>query len=565
MKRLIQNDACVTFLILLAYLCTNSYIYGWDDQHLEIPLLKHLIDPVLYKGDYYVEGLAKNFSSYLYPILAKIIRLNQIPAAYLILFLLSRYAMFYWVYKLWQWIAGNKWQAFLATVMFFLLGRTEEFLYRTFSHQEFSYIFMFPGLYYFYRERFILAAFLFGVGANFNAIYNLYPMLYLLGFLLVFRRDRWPMIFKTGFTFTAAALPFLLWQIPRMIERKMTSAPVTVSDWMPLYLISCQQNFLFWTYTLKEALKGIPFIFSRLEPYLFLLVLYGLLCVKSEQFRRDSKMHAIMGVSYLLILVSFFFSYIHPNRTMIDLNLLRTEQFVRFFLMGYMTIIASRYIQQTDVPWKVLLAGILFCLVGFGEIDFLWLRIQKYALVFILFAVLFIWFSLKPQAKYWSWLKQVFIVAPLLASFIHFSIYHYDYLKAKAHGTGFWQLNRNWVDMQNYVRRSTPKDALILTPHDTETGGFRIFSERKVLVCYRDCGVVGFDYNAAVEWHKRIQDIEEFRVYAHGDISRALFNAIVKYKVDYIVFMNYYQPKTENPVLRKLYQNEVFALYKVVH
>ena len=51
----------------------TSYKYGWDDQQLEIPLLKHLIDPTLYQGDYYVESLKQNFSSYFYPILAKLI------------------------------------------------------------------------------------------------------------------------------------------------------------------------------------------------------------------------------------------------------------------------------------------------------------------------------------------------------------------------------------------------------------------------------------------------------------------------------------------------------------
>src|SRR3954465_13480102 len=95
LKSLFSNDFFAAAVFLIAYLCTNSYIYAWDDQHLEIPLLKHLIDPALYKGDYYVEGLARNFSSYLYPILAKFLSINQIPAAYLILFLISRYVMFY--------------------------------------------------------------------------------------------------------------------------------------------------------------------------------------------------------------------------------------------------------------------------------------------------------------------------------------------------------------------------------------------------------------------------------------------------------------------------------------
>src|ERR1700722_9243623 len=146
--KLLRNDFIIALLLLAAYLLTNSYIYGWDDQHLEIPILKHLIDPGLYKGDYYVESLTKYFTSWLYPILAKFITVKQIPAAYLVLFLISRYLMFYWVYRLWLFVSGSCFAAVSATLMFFLLGRTEEFLYRSFCHEEFSFIFMFAGLYF---------------------------------------------------------------------------------------------------------------------------------------------------------------------------------------------------------------------------------------------------------------------------------------------------------------------------------------------------------------------------------------------------------------------------------
>ncbi|MBI4309017.1 MAG: DUF2029 domain-containing protein [Candidatus Omnitrophica bacterium] len=556
MKKFLQSDWFAALLFLIAYLLTNSYIYAWDDQHLEIPLLKHLIDPSLYKGDYYVEGLAGKFSSYLYPILAKCISTAQVPAAYLVLFLISRYMMLYWVYRLWQWIAGEKWAAAMAVLMFVLMGRTEEFLYRTFSHQEFSYIFMFGGFYYFYRERFILAAMLFGLGANFHAIYSLFPMLYMLAFLLFCRKDRWPMAAKAGLAFALFALPFLLWQIPKSLAR---SGHVPVGEWMPLYLISCQQNFLFWTLPLNEAFQNTAFVLGRLGPYLFLLGLYALLCVLEPKARSDKKLRALVAVAYVLILVSFVFSYIVPSRFVVDLNLLRNEQFARFMLMGYATVFACRLAKEGK-PWQVLFAGMFLLLAGFNGLEFFILKLKKYAYVPALFIVLFIGLHYRPR---WPWLRRAFIILPIAASFISFTLYHYQYIQARKSGAGLWQMHRNWVDMQKHVRAHTPKDALILAPYDTETGGFRIYSERKILACYRDCGIIGFDYNAAVEWRKRIKDIEEFKVMTNQSIDHALINAIFKYKVDYIVFMNYYQPREANPVLAKMYQNEVFALYKV--
>src|ERR1035437_5226564 len=177
MKKILTNNYFIAFLFLLAYLATSPYIYGWDDQHLEIPILKHLIDPSLYKGDYYVESATKYFTCWLYPILATLITIKEIPATYLVLFLISRYVMFYWVYRMWLWIGGSCFTDVCAASMCFLLGRTDEFLYRSFCHEEFGFIFMFAGLYCFYRDWYLLAAFIWGLGVNIHAIYNLFPIL----------------------------------------------------------------------------------------------------------------------------------------------------------------------------------------------------------------------------------------------------------------------------------------------------------------------------------------------------------------------------------------------------
>ena len=49
MMKLFRNEYFIALLLLLAYLLTHGYSYGWDDQHLEIPILKHLIDPGLHR------------------------------------------------------------------------------------------------------------------------------------------------------------------------------------------------------------------------------------------------------------------------------------------------------------------------------------------------------------------------------------------------------------------------------------------------------------------------------------------------------------------------------------
>ena len=107
-----------------------------------------------------------------------------------------------------------------------------------------------------------------------------------------------------------------------------------------------------------------------------------------------------------------------------------------------------------------------------------------------------------------SWIKRlhrkkiaaVALTIPFFLLTLNFIFYHKLHADIERTGTGFWQLQRNWIDMQNYVRENTPKDALFLVPYDMEMGGFRIRSERSIVMSYRDCGVIGFDYQAGKEW-----------------------------------------------------------------
>jgi len=83
-------------------------------------------------------------------------------------------------------------------------------------------------------------------------------------------------------------------------------------------------------------------------------------------------------------------------------------------------------------------------------------------------------------------------------------------------------------------------------------------------VCYRDCGIIGFDYKAAVEWYKRINDIKSFKVYTGAPVEDAVLKAILKYKVNYIVFMKYYGPPGDTSIFKKIYENSVFSLFRVL-
>ena len=116
--------------------------------------------------------------------------------------------------------------------------------------------------------------------------------------------------------------------------------------------------------------------------------------------------------------------------------------------------------------------------------------------------------------------------------------------------------------MQYFVQANTPQDAVILAPYDMEMGGFRIFSERSVVVCYRDCGIVGFDFKAVEEWTRRLKDVAAFKLLTNSPPLETYKKAIIKYNASYIVFPRFYAPRG-NETLEKIYANYDFALYKV--
>ncbi len=615
-RPIIETDWFLSFMILVIFLLTNGYKYAWDDQHLEIPLLKSLIDPSLFVGDYYVESLKKNFTSFFYPLLARVISVAQVPAAYFVLYLASRYFFFYGLLKFWKWIAGKREAAFLCVSMFILIGRVPEFLYRTFSHQEFALAFILGGIYLFYKERFLLAAAVLGLAANFHAIYSLFPMIYLGVFLLInIKRYGFKTLLKSSLIFLMAALPFLIWSHHKILSAFDHHQFGSEGDWLALYQLACPQNFVFLNIPVHLILKSLKVFLMATQPYLLLLSLFVLNFCHHPVFRKDKKTLVISVMTLIFVGISFYFTYIHPNRFIIDLNLVRNTQFLLLLLMGYTTILTAEVVEQST-PFIGFCAAALLGLLGFGDwvaalatmaMMFLLAIVKESAkgkegkrFLIALYGVLLLGclagigvsiFSFKYNVSsvvkmltapsillvvYLSqriisfksnkdlfWGKRIFIPIVLLVMTVQYGQLHWRHLKAVKSGGGFWQLQRGWEDMQRFVQKNTPKNALLLVPNDMEMGGFRILSERKVVVCYRDCGIIGFDYQAALEWQKRLADVEAFKVILDKSFKSALINALLKYKVDYIVFVHYYAPTERIAGMDKIYENDSFSLFKV--
>ena len=111
LKNVLRHDGFLGFCLLLIFLATNGYIYGWDDQHLEIPLLKSLIDPTLYAGDYYVKPEEKFHLDPL-PSFGQGPHCRTNPAGVCPVVPLLSVCFFLYVYKFWNLVSKEKVTAF---------------------------------------------------------------------------------------------------------------------------------------------------------------------------------------------------------------------------------------------------------------------------------------------------------------------------------------------------------------------------------------------------------------------------------------------------------------------
>jgi len=611
-----KSDWSIAFILLGLFLIIAGYRYGWDDQHLEIPLLKALIDHSLYSGDYYVTSLKNNFSSFFYPLLSRLITVQQIPIAYFILYLVSRYFLLLWMYKIWLFISKRRGVAFLCVIIPVTLGRMPEFFYRTFSHQEFALAVIFAGLYYFYKDRFILASFLLGIATNIHAVYSLFPMIYI-GIYIVWqwRIVSWKTIVKSFSIFLFWASPVIIWALQKrfMLPAEISEEPAT---WLPIYRFACPPNFIFDGVSLSYLFKSPSQWFLVAQKEVLLIVLFFFNLIFNEQFRSDKKSRAIIFGAFILLSVSYVFTYVQPSRFMLDLNIIRNVQFLSFILTGYLVLFTINLINQEKNYLGYCAAVVVSCLIFDPHLAatsliglsllLLWKKSRKdrprHALDVILIVIfslgLLIWgwfthkifshlmktgylflatiiietslilfvLQLRQIERFRPTIKMLLIILPVISLIFYRGYNHLKfYVQETRPHTGFWKLQHDWEDMQRYVRDNTPKTATLLAPHDMEMGGFRILSERTIVVCDRDIGIIGFDYPAALECLRRLQDIEPLKVILKEPMNFAnMLPVIAKHQVDYIIFMRYYAPKEEpGGLYQKIHENDNFSLFMI--
>jgi hypothetical protein len=620
LKSILQSEWTIALIFLFLFLGTHGYRFGWDDHCGEIPHLKSLIDPALYTHDPFVISLKQSFPTFFYRILARLISIDQIQTTYFILFLCCRYFLFFWIYKFWLLISRSKLEAFFCTLTAMVLVREQHFLYLTFSHAEFTFPFVFAGIYFFHKERFFLAATLLGIAVNFHAIYGLLPMVYMCAYLLVTcRKHGFMALIKSGLIFVACASPFLifLFMSKTALWSQSLAQASTAQDWIELCRKYMPEHFFFPAtfrdFSLKEIFSNAFLFLGAMEVFFFLGFLYLLNAILNPVFRQNLKSHIFALTALLLLGLCFVISYIIPNKFLIGMQLLRNAHFLLFILPGYVTLLLLRSVREQPL-WACFIIGLSYpgliprdLLAALYALNILMLLLLTAALkkntsrskVFLVAGALagsllaiglyigFLWMSKnnplrgtifrsslavflclgagfgleRVLKKQFHISKRLFIIVPLIV--VTLGYVHARYSYSFRDKNTFDRFQDAWVDIQRQTKARTDKDAIILAPHDTIMGGFRIFSERNLICDDRDIGAfLAFDIQQVYQWEQRMKDIEAFKVMPTEDVRPALFMAIAKYNASHVVFPASISPEPSK-TLELLYENPLFSLYKI--
>jgi endo-1,4-beta-xylanase len=124
-----------------------------------------------------------------------------------------------------------------------------------------------------------------------------------------------------------------------------------------------------------------------------------------------------------------------------------------------------------------------------------------------------------------------------------------------------------WVEVQLWAAKSTPRDALFLTP--PQQGGFRIYSDRSVVCEWRDGTQLYFSADFAKDWWNKltslrpvVYDSKGNRELMHGVTlekmsDQQVANLAKEYGASYVVL-----PAGQNRELNRKYANSQWAVYE---
>lgn len=595
------------FLLFAIYVST-SYSYGISNHNPQISIINRIIDSSYLNNDWFVnqnDGFSVRY--YFSSVMAYLTNFADLPIIYFSIYVISLLFIIAGIYLISHFLFNNNLTSFL-TIIFILFGcRTSLggnwIVCGILIPSSIATSFALFAIYFFMKKRFYISFLLLGIASLFHILIGMLIATILIFYLLITIRN---VGFKKTLLSGVCYLSFAIWNIlPTILLLNKPS--VNVSSLEVMKIIG----------HVRASHHYMPFQFSIMSYLLFISVMC--LFMLSLKYKPEKEKHkmvmAFISTILAMCVIGTVFVEIIPVPVILKLQLFRMTPYLILFAYMYIAnYFRVALTESTNLTNMLINIGVivLFCSSSYFLIisALLYISYEKLFkqyvdkiankigskkeiyLISLLSIITFVCFYFIISSDFHRIFKILFGFGWfLIFSFMIFSqiampklikinkivlsvslvcilliatiggIYYGGGMQIKGPQKDF-----NKLDVYEWIRLNTPKDAVFITPPYIED--FRLGADRAIVVDFK---AFLFGDQSIIEWGSRIADVTnniEFKF--RGDRSEELRRGFVslnesdfiriskKYHAQYLFIE---KPKRLN--FKVLYENDKYIIYIV--
>jgi hypothetical protein len=376
----------------------TGYVFPIGGNFPEVPPIEFMLNPELYKNDYYVQEMVKfNPRYYYYYIIYFLANLGlTIPFVHFIYQFLAFGSFVLACYAIINIYTNSKLSAAAMTFLCIAASFTDVGNTLIFSTKSvpstFAMAFAIWGIYFSLRQKWVTGYLFFGLGCLLQLLVGLLPGLMMLPVLIiesVKTRTFKNLIFSIALLVLMASIVYL----PMLLTGTTSTQTIENADFVYIHAkVRNPHHILPSNWDIGNWFNFICFIIG------------GLLCVKnSDSLGTETKInfYVIIGTSFFALLLNYIFVEIYPIAFIAKIQLARTVPFAQLIIFIAVSLLVDRLYRDKQIAIGLLLLIILT--LPFRGIIFIGLSVwqsrkyvlsQRYTIFLWFFATVTLFFSL---------------------------------------------------------------------------------------------------------------------------------------------------------------------------
>jgi hypothetical protein len=418
------NLSLYTFVIIGSLMATG-YIFPIGGNFPEVPPIQFMLNPELYKNDYYVQEMVKfNPRYYYYYIIYLLANLGtSIPIAHFIYQFLAFASFILACYAIINIYTNSKLPAAAMTFLCIAASFTDVGNTLIFSTKSlpstFAMAFAIWGIYFSLRQKWLRGYFFFGLACLLQFLVGLLPGLMMVPVLFIesVRQRK----FKT-----------LIWAIALLAAMaSIVYVPMLLTGTTSTHTID-NADFVYIHAKVRNPHHILPSNWDVGNWFNFIcFIMGGLLCIKkSDLLPKEDKInfYVIVGTSIFALFLNYIFVEIYPLALIAKLQLARTVPFAQLIIFIAVALTVDRLYRDKQIAVSLLLLAVLT--LPFRGILFLGLSVwltKNYAfpkrdniLLWILAVATVIFSLIYPVTDSWEIIGDRIISIPVFFSILAF-------------------------------------------------------------------------------------------------------------------------------------------------